>query len=247
MNILNNKPLRDRLSAAYVLGTLKGPARRRFETILRSSARLEQDVLEWQRRLNPLAEFAGTQQPPERVWNAITQRLNLATRESAATQHFWRKLSDNLNFWRTLGLVSSTLTAVLLITLLVRQPESVNQIASEAAPASTSFVAMLTDEHAQPNLMVVGDPAHHRLTAKILTNPAMTTDQALQLWAIPKHGNPRSLGLLARNGSITLPLPANATPQDIVALAVSLEPLHGSPNPDGPSGPVLFKGAWQQI
>lgn len=236
MNILDNKSLRDKLSAAYVLGTLKGPARRRFETLLKRSALLERDVLDWQRRLGPLAEFAGVQQPPARIWTAIAQQLNL---DSPTTNNFWRKLADNLNFWRTLGLASSAVATALLITLLIRQPAQLAE--------STSFVAMLTDERSQPNLMVVGDPVHHRLTATILASQSITTDQSLQLWAIPKHGNPRSLGLLARNGSITLPLPANATPQDIVALAVSLEPLHGSPNPDGPSGPVLFKGAWQQI
>jgi anti-sigma-K factor RskA len=69
------------------------------------------------------------------------------------------------------------------------------------------------------------------------------------LWAVPKQGNPRSLGLVAvgANGSLTLPLPANATPQNIPLLAISLEPKGGSTNPNGPSGPILLKGAWVQI
>lgn len=239
MNIVDNKSLREQLSAAYVLGTLKGAARRRFETHLQHSALLHQEVQAWQQRLHPLAEFAGSQPPPAHVWQTIEARLGLRSSKRRADLQGWKNLFDNLRFWRGLALVSSTASALLLIVLLIHQP---------GAPIeSTSYVAMLTDDHAQPNLMVVGDPVHHRLTAKILAGQSLTAEQSLQLWAIPKHGNPRSLGLLARDGSITLPMPTSAAPGDIVALAVSLEPLHGSPNPQGPTGPILFKGAWQQI
>jgi anti-sigma-K factor RskA len=31
-------------------------------------------------------------------------------------------------------------------------------------------------------------------------------------------------------------------PQQYTALAVSIEPSGGSPNPDGPTGPVVFSG-----
>jgi anti-sigma-K factor RskA len=31
---------------------------------------------------------------------------------------------------------------------------------------------------------------------------------------------------------------------DVVVLAISLEPRGGSPDPNGPTGPVLYKGPW---
>jgi anti-sigma-K factor RskA len=37
---------------------------------------------------------------------------------------------------------------------------------------------------------------------------------------------------------------AAATGPDVALLAVTLEPKGGSPDPNGPSGPVLYKGAW---
>jgi anti-sigma-K factor RskA len=53
--------------------------------------------------------------------------------------------------------------------------------------------------------------------------------------------------LIASDGSITLPLPEGTTPESIPLLAVTLEPKGGSPNPNGPSGPIVFKGAWLNI
>ena len=239
MNILNNPALRDKLAAAYVLGTLRGGARRRFETLLKQSAQLDADVQVWQQRLNPLAEFAGRQTPPPHVWDQLVRQLNLTSVAKTGRQSFWRSLVNNLNFWRGLGLVSSTFAAVLLVVLLVKQPDG-------TAP-SPSLVAMLVNDKAQPNLMIVADLNHHRFTAKILASQNVASNQSLELWAIPKKGSPKSMGLLAKDGSISLPLPDYATGQDIAMLAVSLEPLRGSPNPNGPSGPVLFTGAWQQI
>lgn len=239
MNIQQNKALREKLSAAYVLGTLKGGARRRFSALLKNSALLEHEVQLWQQRLHPLAEFSKPATPSPQVWRKIAQQLNLGDLVRSERQSFWQSLGNNLLFWRGLGLASSAFAAMLLVVLWVQQPA--------ADLPTSSYVAMLLDDKAQPNLVVVGDYVHHRLTARILTSQTVAANQSLELWAIPKHGSPRSLGLLAKDGSITLPLPSHSTPENITMLAVSLEPAHGSPNHDGPSGPVLFKGSWQQI
>lgn len=239
MNIQHNKALREKLSAAYVLGTLKGGARRRFTVLLKNSALLSHEVQLWQQRLSPLAEFSKSTTPPAQVWSKIAQQLNLANLARRAQKSFWQSLAENLVLWRGIGLASSTFAAALLVVMFLKQPD--------AGLATSSYVAMLLDDKAQPNLIVVGDYVHHRLTARILTGQTVAANQSLELWAIPKHGSPKSLGLLAKDGSITLPLPSNSTPQNITMLAVSLEPLHGSPNHDGPSGPILFKGSWQQI
>ena len=47
--------LADRLAAAYVLGTLRGPARRRFEALLPAHPALRTAVAAWQGRLVPLS------------------------------------------------------------------------------------------------------------------------------------------------------------------------------------------------
>lgn len=240
MNIQHNDELRDRLSAAYVLGTLRGGARRRFEKLRKSSALVEQEVNAWQERLHPLAEFAPAVKPPASVWQAIERQLSLSrATKSESPWAFWIGLRNDLSFWRGLGLVSSTAVAVLVAVLAFKQPEPVVQ--------GASYVAMLSDDKSQTAMVITGDSVHHQLVAKILTRQALPAGKSMELWAVPKNGAPRSLGLVAADGTVTLPLPDNATPQSIPLLAVTIEPKGGSPDPNGPTGPIVLKGAWVQI
>lgn len=235
MNIRHNESLRERLAAEYVLGTLKGRARRRFESWLPADAALRRAVAEWQDRLCPLAEFSPSVQPPAQVWRAIEQRLGRQTDERAGTATRW---FDSVAFWRRLSLASSAIALVMVGILLVRQPG-----VTEMAP---SYVATLSDDKAQP-MMVVAGAAPDRLVVRVVTPQKIDPDKSLELWALPKEGPPRSLGLVAADGTVTLPMPQNVSPQTVAALAVSLEPKGGSPNPNAPSGPVLYKGAWVRI
>lgn len=67
--------LRDRLAAEYVLGTLRGRARDRFEALLRYDYDLRRTVKGWEERLSPMATAAGEITPPPRVWHAIARRI----------------------------------------------------------------------------------------------------------------------------------------------------------------------------
>lgn len=241
MNILHNAELLERLSAEYALGTLRGRARRRFEAWMREHAIVRRAVEQWQDRLNPLAEFASTATPPAYVWDAIEKSLSLNGNQSAgaAKPSFWQTLGGNLNFWRNVSMASTALATLLLVVLLMQQPEP-------AAPA-TSFIAMLADDKSQPIAVATGDAQNGQLVVKVLTPQPIAADKSLELWAVPKEGPPRSLGLLAADGSVSLPLPSDAQPDSIPLLAVTLEPKGGSPDPNGPTGPIVFKGAWVRL
>ncbi len=138
--------------------------------------------------------------------------------------------------------MSSSALALILASVLLAQ---------RAAPPTASYAAALSNEQAQTVAVVTGDRMHRQLKIKLVVAQQIAPDRDLQLWAVPKNGAPRSLGLLLLNGggseNLTLPLPENATPQLAPLLAISLEPKGGSPNPQGPSGPILFKGPWVDL
>jgi anti-sigma-K factor RskA len=233
MNIRNNMALRQKLAAEYVLGTLRGGARRRFEGWLHQDADLRNITAQWQQRLAPMAEFAGDVRPPASVWSGIERRLNLRGRP--AGWKFW--LNDSLAFWRGLGLVSTALAAMLMVLVLTYRP---------AETPSISYVATLTNDQSQAAMLVTADSRHHALDARLITSAQIAADKSLQLWAVPSKGNPRSLGVLAdKRGRFRLP--DNALGADVVVLAVSLEPKGGSPDPNGPTGPILYKGSWVRL
>lgn len=235
MNIRHNERLRERLAAEFVLGTLRGGARRRFEAWLRDDGALRRAVAEWQDRLHPMAELAPSVTPPVRVWNSIERLIANGQPKTAA---WWQSLASNLTFWRGLAFASTAVATVLTALLLT-------QHGADIAPRH-NYIAALADERGQIQIMVKGEPVSRELVVTVVAPQNVSADKSLELWALPKDGPPRSLGLIATNGSVRLPLPENATPESVPALAISLEPKGGSPNPNAPSGPVLFKGVWVQ-
>jgi anti-sigma-K factor RskA len=224
MNIRGNEALRDKLAAEYVLGTLRGGARRRFEWWMYSDAALRMLVKDWEQRLLPMHEFVRSQAPSPQLWRNIEMRLHLKPERSR--WHFWRGFS--------LGLASAAVAAALAVTVGVQHLQG----------PSYDLVATLTDQQSQPALLVKADTGKRLLQVHMVGGAPVPSDRSLQLWAIPKAGKPRSLGVLGADGRATLALPAGAVGGDVAVLAISLEPRGGSPDPNGPTGPVLYKGPW---
>jgi anti-sigma-K factor RskA len=79
----DNPGIIDRLASEYALGTLRGPARRRFERWRADTPFVDHRCGFWEERLMHLAESLTPVQPPTHVWPAIQRRLNLTTRQSA--------------------------------------------------------------------------------------------------------------------------------------------------------------------
>lgn len=231
-----NEELLNKLASEYVLGTLRGGARRRFEQWMGQDIVIRQTVVRWQERLHPLAEFAPAVNPAPGIWAAIEQELNL---KPAAKESWLQKLRSNVLFWRRLSFTSSAMAALLLMILIVREPA--------IAPDFPSHLATLTDEQNRTVLLATQDLQSRNITVRIVHPPTVAPDRDLELWAIPPDGKPRSLGLLVQKGRVTLSLPAELAPHEAPVLAVSLEPRGGAPAGSGPTGPVLFKGQWVRV
>ncbi|HVS27647.1 MAG TPA: anti-sigma factor [Burkholderiales bacterium] len=225
-----NPELREKLAAEYALGTLRGAARARFTRLMKYDPALRRTVVEWENRIYPILEAAPEIAPPARVWNAIKARI--AGNAGAPV---------NLGFWRTLGLFSSGLAAVLLIYLsIASRPET--------PPA---YMALLNDQKTQQPVLLVSTRRNSpELTVKALITQPIAADKTLELWALPAEQGtaPKSLGLVAASGVTRLKLqqPADQQLGNVPALAISLEPKGGSPT-GLPTGPVLYVGKWLRL
>jgi anti-sigma-K factor RskA len=234
MNLRNNPRLRDLLAASYALGTLRGGARHRLEILMRDDAALRQAVAEWSERLAAMAQLPAPVAPPARVWNNIERRLGHA---AVPGWQFWKR--GPVGFWQG-ATIGSALAAFALAAVLVGRG------VPDTAPA-VDQLAVLLDERGQPAVTVLADREAGTLSVRTAAGLQVAEDRTLQLWAITDQGATRSLGILANNVSAQLALNERAVGPDVAALAVSLEPKGGSPNPNAPTGPVLYKSTWVKL
>jgi anti-sigma-K factor RskA len=227
----------DAIAAEYVLGTLRGRARSRFERMARAERRLADAVSAWEERLLPLAESLPPVAPPARVWTAILGRIH----GTAVNPERVASRLAAVGWWRGLALTSLAVAVALAVALLKPAPES----------PQGALVVVLAGQDAKPALIASTDRASRYLTVAAIAPIALASDRALELWMLPGQGNPRSLGLVsavAPGGIARVALPATAEQalRDIPALAVSLEPAGGSPT-GLPTGPVLYSGPVRRL
>lgn len=223
----NNPELIERLAAEYVLGTLTGKARRRFERLMSRHPWIRTAVWHWEIQVTPLAESLQAATPPARLWRRIESSLDYLQRpaRSAAGLRFWRGWS-----------VVTTLVASVLALLLFFQP----------AAKTPEYVAVVNDQQAQPLWLISANIETGQIRFQAINATAAGLDKAFELWMLPAEGlPPKSLGLLPVNeqeATLTLPPGLRALLANASGLAVSLEPAGGSTT-GLPTGPVLYQAS----
>jgi anti-sigma-K factor RskA len=212
---------RDALAAEYVLGTLRGRARSRFEAMLGADRALAAVVARWEEALTPLASAVPAVDPPQRVWSGIQSRIAPAGLARAPSS----------GFWRGFGLIAGGLASVLLAFFVW---------ISTGPRGEPVFVAVLADT--APRMVV---SMHHPdlLRVRVVKPWGNMQNQSLELWAMPKDGKPRSLGLVGNASGDTMIRMSASDPRvsDASMLAVSMEPVGGSPTGQ-PTGAVVCSG-----
>lgn len=268
MNFARHPELLDQLAASHALGTLRGGARRRFEAMARQSPALRVQALVWQERLASLTELQPSEVPHENVWKRIALAVE-AQRPAPqaapagvapAVALRLQRLQRLLGLWRGAALAAGAVAVVAVLASAhlggqlddqTRQLADATQqnnrlVAQLADQPRLAQVAVLADAQAQAALLVTFDAQHQRLTLQRVGDYREADDRSLQLWALPPAGastGPRSLGVLD-GGPVLRLSTSDATLRGVPALAVSLEPKGGVPGDKGPTGPVLFQGAW---
>ena len=84
MKLSKHPGLVERLAAAYALGTLRGGARRRFESLARRDPAIRATALVWQSRLAGLVELQPAVTPPPELWSRIDAQLTQQSQAEAA-------------------------------------------------------------------------------------------------------------------------------------------------------------------
>ncbi len=217
-----NQTLVSQLAAEYVLGTLHGKARLRFERLAQERADVQQQIDQWREHFSSLDHAVQPASPPASVWRGIQKRLRAEPRYSANAMRFWQVLSG---FASTLAIACLAFIAISVI-----QP-----------PIQTDERIALIGENEAPLWVISADLATGQLQARAVNAQAQSLDKAYELWMLPNDGSPQSIGLLPVNGqSTTLQLPAALTAllKSSQGLAVSIEPAGGSPT-GVPTGPVI--------
>lgn len=225
--------LADRLASEYVLGTLRGRARRRFEALLPAHPALRAAVARWEARLIPLAGAVTPVAPSAGVWARVQQRVFTDT----VPLRWWQRLG----VWRGASAFATVAALAFALSWAQRKPE-----ATAIASVPPIIVVIAPNPEAASVLQAgfaAGISADGRsIVIRPLHDISPGAGRALELWALPAQGVPRSLGLVSGHQPTTVQRAVLL--QETAAFAVSLEPAGGSPS-GAPTGPVVSVGKLQ--
>ncbi|HET6600010.1 MAG TPA: anti-sigma factor, partial [Burkholderiaceae bacterium] len=165
----------------------------------------------------------------KRIEARLHGEVGAAGTAAGAPVGWWRQLA----FWRGFSAIAGVVALGLALLLAIPGPVQppVVVVLSAVGP---------TQGGATPASFVASISADGRaLVTRPLIDVSVQADRALELWALPASGAPRSLGLISAHG--TTVVTRDQVLRGATGLAVSLEPPGGSPT-GAPTGPVLYVG-----
>lgn len=227
----NNPRLISALSAEYVLGTLRGKARDRFERIKFSNQSVLNEVAYWEAQLNQMSLQVNAIQPNASVWQNISERIGFSestiqnqpapSTDSPKIQHIEVKQSSGWKWFSGLATAASLVLAILLTV-------NYNTLIEEPVQEAVQSVAVISNQDDVPLWSFDILPKH--IGVKTTSAVPTMANNDYQLWIVPASGDaPISIGVMQQAGSYKLAKPDIYDQIDIAAIAVSKEPLGGSP------------------
>ena len=230
----------DLLAREYALGTLAGPARRRFERVLRSSPAASTAVDIWRQRLSVLDLAVVPMPPPESSWRGIERRLFAPSNRAAPAGGAWQTLRG-LFSGRSLG---GALAGALLCAVLLRMQPGIIDLEPRVDALPQSYVGLLLDKAGKPTLVASSRRQGRQLTVKLLQPLDIPAGKVAELWALPKDGSaPFPVGVIPAKGSAQIALPDASEKLffSVSQLAVSFETAPANAG-DVPSGAFALIG-----
>lgn len=223
----NRADLLDRLASEYVLGTLHGAARRRFEKLLIESPAARGAVQSWEQRLAALAASVPPITPSPRVWSATEARIASTAASAVAGRGTDRSWWSSL--WKpALGFAFGAALTFGLVQLMPGAFVSLDGLAQREQALPQSYVGLLQDREGLPTLLVSSTRHGTRVSVKSLRPIAVPVGKVAQVWALPKEGAPFPIGIAVPTkppGSTTFEMSATSEKllSNVTRLAVSFE------------------------
>lgn len=186
--------LLDKLASEYVLGTLRGRARRRFERLLALHPAFRVAVLVWEERLAGLAVSVPGVAPRPQVWQAIERRTG-GRLASAARKPGWFA-SWFASFWKpALGFAFGVVATVGIVTQMPGSFVTLNELAEKQQSLPSSYVGLLLDKSGAPTVLVSSTRHGKKVTVKYLRPVEVPAGKVVQVWALPKEGAAFPIGV----------------------------------------------------
>lgn len=215
----------DALIGEYMLGSLRGGARRRFERALREEPAVALRLRTLQQEFTPRYSEGIAEKPSAGGWQRLVRELNLSRHRAP-----WYSRASFLRGW-ALGATAALVLGVMFVTL-------------RTTPDPTRIpIAQLAVKGAPPNVTAAlsrdGGTLELRAARPMVAGPS----QSYELWVIPQGGTPISLAVLGQvDGALRVREAHRGQLRKGAVLAITVEPLGGSPT-GGPTGPVILSGA----
>ena len=213
------------LAAEYVIGTLHGRARERFEKLLRLRADARLATWEWEQRLLVLCRDIEPVRPPRSLWRGVRRRIGSERRETRLWPRFLLA-----GMTAAIAAVAFWLGGIVPGTQLPGEPE---------------HMVVFAGEDSRPLWVLNIDADTNAMMVRTLAPEPLADDSVHQLWALPAGGDPVSLGLLGVDpGERERILASTLLPviEQSASFAISVEPAGGSPT-GLPTGPVVYQAA----
>jgi anti-sigma-K factor RskA len=219
---LNDHAALDALCGEYVVGTLRGPARRRFERALRDEPRVALRLRRWQAMVPAYSDKVQVQ-PSREVWNRLEKDLELA--------RYGRPWHRREGFWMAWAAAASVLLIIAFVMQITPRERALVQIAELTGTDSSLRVSARRSADGRT------------LALRATRSMVAPANASYELWLVPAEGgDPVSLGVLgALDAELPLAEAHRARLKGGDTLAVSSEPAGGSPT-GKPTGAVILQG-----
>ncbi|MCQ1837150.1 anti-sigma factor [Neorhizobium galegae] len=224
------RPQDEILAGEYVLGVLSLEARRAVEQRIANDRAFARLVERWQADLAAFNDDYEDVMPRPAIFGRIETRLFGPARAAPSSWGLW----NSALFWRRLSFATTAVAvaAVVYASGVIRGPQ-----------LSAPLVAELSSTDSQINLLASYDVGNGRLRI-VPVAAGGREEKSLELWLVPGGGKPLSLGVFEpdQTGELVIPADLRRNLTEGATLAVSLEPLGGSPTGVA-TGPVVASGA----